>query len=303
VCLFFAFYPEIAPSQTHAPLYTWLYGLLDNSSGNSPTALVIVFFLTLAGQLRMLHIYTQNSSLKESRTYMPLFWFLLFLLVTGIIAPLSPIFFINFIGLLILNINNKEQHKKIKYSFYLSGLLVGIASLIETSAILLFIFVLIMALIKETNKFKELIIAFSGLFTVYLYLFAGYFLTDNLSSFVQFFDPQNWICPYLQVLDYTPAQFMLLGYIILIFIYVCIFFVGALRNRTIQIRERAGHFHLFTLVMLFVSGMNINYLTNVIIISFSMYYAMLNTYRNNWIVRDILLLLSVLIFLFIEIWS
>jgi hypothetical protein len=233
---------------------------------------------------------------------MSIFWFALFLLITNVAYPLSPMFFINFIALLILNINSRKQ-EDIKRSFYISGFLVGIASLIETSATILLLFVLVMALIKEYTKFKELIITFLGMFTVYLYLFAIYFYMDNMRGFVQFFDPQNWICPYLQVLDYSILQFIFLLFIILLISYICIFFAIRLRNKTIQVRKKAGCFHIFTLTMFFVSGMNFYYLVEVMIISFSIYYAIFSRYTKGRIAYDIMLFLFVLILLFIKVWA
>jgi len=140
VCLFFAFHLDMSPSQTHAPLYSLIYNWLYDMSDNS-IAMFLIFLFALLGQVLLLYNYTQNSSLKNSQ--MSIFWFLLFVLLTGIIRPLSPLFFINLIALLIFNIINIHHSQNIKHLIYISGLLVGVASLIETSAIILFIYVCI----------------------------------------------------------------------------------------------------------------------------------------------------------------
>ncbi len=147
-----------------------------------PLLYTIIAFVLLVVEAILLNNILAEYKIAPKTSYMTAFLYILFMSSTPVMLTLHPFLISNgFVILLLtmlLRIKTKEEGYK---EIFICGLLIGISSLFYFKSIGLILIVWIFLLIFHTFSWREWIISIIGLATVYIYLFAYFLLSDQLS--------------------------------------------------------------------------------------------------------------------------
>ncbi|MEG1556506.1 MAG: hypothetical protein RR356_07270, partial [Bacteroidales bacterium] len=221
-----------------------------------------------------------------------LIFYLLFLICGGFLNEITPAFFTNLFILLIINLNSNYLSETIKSRVFLSGVLTGIASLIDPVSLVLLFFVIATLIVNRFNKSKEIVIAIIGLVILYLYFFSYYFFTDQLEIIKK-------LCtdfPYFIFLksNIIPPVWQIVKTIIWLLVVLYALFTLKLQydNKLIVMRKRLIAIHLLLIgiiVMMFLSSYQLPGMTLYLLIPTTLYFSILLQMNQRVLVHDIVI--------------
>ncbi|MDR2868215.1 MAG: DUF6427 family protein [Bacteroidales bacterium] len=275
-CSVLIFHPGIEPPHSNAPFYQLIYQLLSPN----PWMITIVGILLLLLQLVLFYFFALKNELLTSKSIIPLLLFLLLVLFSKVHNPISPVFFINLCILIVFNIHNINQTST-QGKLFFTGVFSAVAALIEPTAIVLLVLRLIIVLMKERKSYKEFFVTLFGFFIVYLYLFAYYFLTDQLPQFISIFNIEQFILSYRQIVNYGIGQAIVLGVFLLFILILILYFDNIKGSKNINIRYRITYINLLTFFCLIVAGGYYGQIYQALIIPLAAFFSMLNLQRNK----------------------
>jgi len=164
--------------------YNFLYRNLFDASLLS----TIIAFVLLLGEAVLLNATLADFKIIPKNSYFTAFFYVLMMSFTPAMLTLHPLLIVNALTILLLLMLFKIKTKEESYKeIFLCGLITGICSLFYFKSAGLIIIVWIFLLVFHSFSWRELLISIMGLVTVFLYLFAYFLLTDQLSAvFTQF---------------------------------------------------------------------------------------------------------------------
>lgn len=285
----------IVTSLTVGPMegQTLLFGTLTSFWTEHPVNAKVVAIALLLLETILLALFYANNRFAETRTYMPVVFFLLLMNLGGFLKMLTPAYITTFfITLIILNTLD-DNDKPVKNRVFASGLLIGICSLIDPSSLGLLLFLLLALITHRFSKSKEIIILFFALLFVYAYVVCFFFFTDNMAGLTASLKTLSFFGVVKSLKTLTLYDYLFLGFATLFAVYLIIQLKLLFDNKLIVLRKRLVniHFLLFAVVgMLLISGLQLQQGLVYIAIPISLYFSMITQQKTRIILHDILII-------------
>lgn len=273
--------PEGAPL-----LYSYLYSLTTQNIIIYSIVLSVTLILTIVG----LQFYFSKNKFSNKITYLPSVFYLFFLHISGAFKLLSPLIFSNLLIINILLISNVYKRGEKNHYLLLSGIIIGLAVLIDPAMLVLFIFVIVSLLVNSVISFKQIMSTLLGTIIVAIYTVSIFYFTDQLPEMVESFKAIELFALFTEPILLTYQKWIKLGIIILLTIYILAKSTLIAQNKVIEFRKKV--FTLTILLVVLFSSISITGLDPVIfsrylIIPFALLFALAAQYRKNWIINEI----------------
>ncbi|NUM30814.1 MAG: hypothetical protein HUU47_00635 [Bacteroidetes bacterium] len=291
---FFEFVPE-PPHVTYTPLFFALKKIIVFNDFIE-IAIAVSFVAIQAGLLTFLLHY--HKVIKE-RTFFPFIIYVLVALVYSEQFYLNPASFLNFFMILIIHkmLNLQESGKNPGLLFLDIGTLIGISFLFAKETIYFIPAVLIGVLIVYTYEITNFLIMLLSTFIVLLISAGVYYLSGNISDFLNFFTFTP-IKIYVIINHWQERFYILLSILFALVLISYLIFQFKSTSVTNKAKRFAGVFLVFWIVsilVVFVQEVNLWYNMALAAIPASVFASNYFQERkgNNWI-KNILFLLLVL---------
>ena len=216
------------------PLYEMIYFLLH---GSPRAACIIGFILTILSAFLLNRLLTRNEVVLKNSSLSALI-FIALMSYFPFLLTLHQLSIATFILLMILERLYQSYSKTESLELtYVSGFLIGIASLFYLPFILFFFFLLISFIIFRNTDWHEWAGSFIGMVTPYIFLSVYYFWFDEWlikareyqHFFMISFDP----APFRE-----PAFLILSGIVLVLLVFGLITGLSRLSEKTIEIRKK-----------------------------------------------------------------
>lgn len=256
--------------------------------------LIIAFGLLL--QMVLVDVYFFRGGFGDSHHLMLVLWFLLIVCCGGFVAQLSPVWMSNIVLAIIISLNFDYDKGNLKNKDFLSGMLTAVASLFYPPMLFVAFFVVSSLIINRFSKYKDIIVYFLGILTIYLYVFCFYFFTDRLSELGEMLMEVRFYNTFAATAVYSWKEIVLLSATFLSLLYC--FFILKIQydNKPVLLRKRLVTIHLITfsmLMMMIFSPFDIHQSVGFLLIPFTLYYAMLSQMKEHPFVNDLMMLIFV----------
>lgn len=256
--------------------------------------LIIAFGLLL--QMVLVDVYFFRGGFGDSHHLMLVLWFLLIVCCGGFVAQLSPVWMSNIVLAIIISLNFDYDKGNLKNKDFLSGMLTAVASLFYPPMLFVAFFVVSSLIINRFSKYKDIIVYFLGILTIYLYVFCFYFFTDRLSELGEMLMEVRFYNTFAATAVYSWKEIILLSATFLSLLYC--FFILKIQydNKPVLLRKRLVTIHLITfsmLMMMIFSPFDIHQSVGFLLIPFTLYYAMLSQMKEHPFVNDLMMLIFV----------
>ena len=256
--------------------------------------LIIAFGFLL--QMVLVDVYFFRGGFGDSHHLMLVLWFLLIVCCGGFVAQLSPVWMSNIVLAIIISLNFDYDKGNLKNKDFLSGMLTAVASLFYPPMLFVAFFVVSSLIINRFSKYKDIIVYFLGILTIYLYVFCFYFFTDRLSELGEMLMEVRFYNTFAATAVYSWKEIVLLSATFLSLLYC--FFILKIQydNKPVLLRKRLVTIHLITfsmLMMMIFSPFDIHQSVGFLLIPFTLYYAMLSQMKEHPFVNDLMMLIFV----------
>jgi hypothetical protein len=159
--------------------YNMIYGYLNGS----PLIYTITAFVLLLAEAVLLNEMLAEHKITPKNSYITAFFYILLMSSTPAMLTLHPFIIVNAFIILLLLMLFKIKTKEEGYNeIFLCGLLAGISSLFYFKSAGLIIIVWVFLLLFHSFSWREWFISILGIVLVFIYLFAYFLLTDQLSA-------------------------------------------------------------------------------------------------------------------------
>ncbi len=240
----------------------------------------------------LIQLFFSRNRFAEISTLMPMSFFLLFLNAGKFTSFFSPAFFTVLLTTLVLLFNAKDSNEKNKKNkIFSSGLLIGLATLIDPNALWIMLFLILALFANNYSKAKEICILFAGLLMVAIYTFAYFFLSNKLPvladtiKHLQFFYIIRNVKS-MSVLDWARVSFLIFSLFYLITVIKLYF-----DNKLIVLRKRfvtTVLLLMIVLIMVVFANYDIHQGMLYLIVSMSLFYSMLSQIKKRRLWNDFL---------------
>lgn len=214
-----------------SPLFQLLYGILPASQSIPGLAILILEALLLNFILVRHEIVPKNNMIAA-------LVFIVFMSQSPIALTLNPVLLACLFAILafdrLLNTYGKADPTKDVFS---TAILLALASLFYFPLIYLQLLLFISFIIFGTFSLRIFLVGIAGSFTVYLYLFLYYFLTDNLEGQLIFYTSWFRRLPEL-ILDFSISQYIVWAMQFILFIAGFLYVISHMHEWNISVRKK-----------------------------------------------------------------
>jgi len=260
-----------------------------------PMFLTIMTIIVLCLTLILWQLLFRKSDIFNTVSYYPSVFYLLFLLSSGICRKsLFSIIFL-FIVLLLLFINSNYTQDNVKGKVFISGILIGVLSFFNLSAILLLFFLIGSLITHRFSLKKDMVLAFFGFILPVIYFLSYYFLTDQFGKVIEAYSHLSFF-GFAKSLT-TLSVFQLVRFILLfvilsyLFIRLRLLYVSKLimsRRYLISIDAMS----IVLLFMLFFSNISFEEWQLYVVLPFTAYFSLIIREKRHWIPHSILIIMT-----------
>jgi hypothetical protein len=209
----------------------------------------IVLLLVVTMTLGVIHEFQRNH-FHDNRTYMPGIFLLLMLNCGKFLYIFSPMLLTAFfIALIMMIYKPGESASKIKDRIFTIGLVIAIATMLDISAFGILLFLTMIIAINNVSPLKDNLILFFGLLCPYIYAFSIAFMTNALPTFLQSWHNLVLFVPVKQFTHMRLFDYIMLGYFVILTIYLMVRGKQFLDNKLIVIRQAFTNTHLLFIAM------------------------------------------------------
>lgn len=254
--------------------------------------LSILVLSNLFLQLLLLHFFFNKNKFTENKTLFPIIWYLIFLNVGFDFNQISPAIFTNTLIITILYLNTSYTPTNLKNSIILSGIFIGINSILDITSFLLILFVIASILINKFSKYKEIIILLIGCLLPYIYLFTTLYFKGITHLYIESYNNLSFFA------FFSESNFTILSSIVMIILLLSFFTISSLNkihfdNRLIIFRKRYISLILLstnTLLMILTTTLPWAYSLLYIFIPLSFNFSILHSIKKRVLFQDVLVL-------------
>lgn len=200
------------------------------------TQFLVLLLLLLQGA--MLFHYVRTCGFLDEENALSILFFCAFSLGMGIFLPFTPAWFTNTATLAVLNLSNRAFSSNSKTTLLLAGIVLGIATLFDPTALLLLGFFILYILINQIDKLRDLLATLCGVLTPYLYLLAYHYFAGSLHAYLHSFSQFHLYFPLFTQTHFSIYTLIALPLTLLLTIYVIFRLKVLYNNRLILIRRR-----------------------------------------------------------------
>ncbi|NQT77168.1 MAG: hypothetical protein HQ565_05605 [Bacteroidetes bacterium] len=203
---------------------------------------VLVFSISglflLIAEAFILNFILIRHEIVPKNTLVPAIVFIVMMSQSPLMLGLNPVLCAGLFIILaidrILNTYGKADPTKDVFS---AAVLLAMASLFHFPVVFIFLVIFLSFIIFGTFSIRVFLVSLSGIFTVYLYLFLAYFMTDSLSG--QYCTYENWFSniPGIDIKAYY-MQYMVWGWAALLFLAASFYLASHLNEWNISFRKR-----------------------------------------------------------------
>jgi len=231
--------PQVMPPPDGpSPLYAILYEILHETPR---IATILGFFLVLTEAYWLTQILTKHELVLKNSSLSALVFLVLMSFYPEMLI-LNPL---NIVVLLLifmldnlLRSYNKPEHLD---HVYAAGFFTAVATMFYLPFLLWFAFVVISFIIFRSGRWREWMSSLIGLFTPFIFLFTGYFWTDQLTEkILEYRDFYRQILVYPN--PFKPDFIVISAFTLMIALYGLVKNRGAGAERTVEIRAKTSIF-------------------------------------------------------------
>ena len=277
-----------------SPVMTLFFPMVSSSS----LLLRILTILILCTTLILCQLFFRKYDFFDTLSYYPSVFFLVIVLLSGIyIKSLFPLIFL-FILVLILLINVDYTLSVVKGRIFISGILIGIISFLNVSAVLLLFFLLLSLISHRFIRLKDVCVAFFGFVFPIIYFLSYYFLTDQFGKIIELFSHLSVFGFAKSFIDISVFQLIKLLWFIIIMLYFLMWLRLQYTSKLIVLRRRLVSIDAMSIIllcMLFLSNSSYTEAPLYLALPFTVYFSLATREQRRWIFHDILILITLLL--------
>lgn len=253
----------------------------------------IVLSLMLLIECVFIQRFFDDSKLSENQTYMPVVFFLLFVNVGHFLSSFTPICSTLLLLSYVLLFDTKDENDRASYNrVFSSGILIGVATLLDPSAVWLLLFLTLVLLTNQFSKAKELIILLFGFLIVAIYLFSIMYLKDMLPVLFKSLKYLYTFVPLKSFAQVPIVKWIAVGAVLLISIYMAFVDKSFYDNKLIVLRKRFRVTHLLMFAMILemlFSGLPLQYALVYLSLPITIYTSVLCLNKHRIVFHDFLI--------------
>ena len=259
---------------------------------------IIAMMLLLLEILLVQRFYSVNK-FAENRSFMPVFFLLLFLNVIKFFNTFTPAFFTMFALSFVMLVNTDfESHGKNR--IFASGIIIGLASLLDVNALWLFPFLIFAMFMGNVYRPKDTFVLLSGILIVAIYLFSYHYLTDTLLALFGSYKELTFfklIHSSASVRDQI-VDWVTIGVVLLATIYFSAVLKLYFDNKLIVLRKRfliTVFLNLVMAVMVVFSSLELQQSFAYMLVPMVLIYSMISLVKKRRFFHDVLIVASIVL--------
>lgn len=195
----------------------------------------------------LLYSFFKKGKFTDNHTFFPVVWLLFFYAFGSFLLPFTPIFITNVAVVLLVTLNSVSQNSKV--AVLMSGVVVGLASLYDISAVLLLVYVFISLIISKLNWIRDIVVSLVGFLLPYIYVAAGFYFHGTFGYLISSMQ-QISIQPYLFASPhFSPISLACLAVFVLFLPYAFLQLKLLADNKLVVIRNRYISLNFLMLVL------------------------------------------------------
>lgn len=254
----------------------------------------ILVFLILISTLIMIQIYFSKNKFTSKESLLPSIFYLTLLLISGFMHQIGPIFFTNFFIIIILTITETYFKTNSKSQLFFSGFIIGISTLIDPAASLLFLFIIVSMIINTVINPKDLLIVLFGIITVVIYLISIYYFADHIDLLRSNFEQIKMFSLFSTPISLKPIEYVMIPLSIFIFIYILFRINRIYETKVIVMRKKIITFN--TLIFCLLGTFLLSYCSThdfmgYLFVPVCMLLSIFSQFKNRFFINDILIIL------------
>ncbi|MCL2435922.1 MAG: DUF6427 family protein [Lentimicrobiaceae bacterium] len=242
-------------------------------------------------QILLLQHYFRKNEFTAKTSLLPACFYISILLLTKSLTAISPFFFTFLFFLVIISISYTAPSEKLKNNAFWVGALIALGTCFDISSIVLLILAIVTLFINHFSRIKEIGTLLFGFSLLYLYLFAYYFFTDNLSEWILTFT-QLQILGFMNDHNFAHAG-TLIPLIVLgiLYLFLILKFKIASESKVVVQRKRIITFNTWSLLLiicLFISNSPYPNVLGYLFVPVAVYLSMLAPEKSPYFINEII---------------
>ncbi len=273
-----------------------LYRSLVSFWSARPVYGIISAILMLLVETWLIWRFYYTSKFSENRNLMPTLFFLLLLNIGGFACNLGPAHITTLFLTIIIFFNSKVQTEKgvVNNRIFTSGILTGVASLIDPAAIGILLF-MTMSLIAHHyySKGKKITIFFVGLLFVYIYLFSIYFFLGRVPELPESFRNLRFFDLFHNFKELRLQDYIFAGYLVSSMLFIGIRLKLYYDNKAIMLRRHLVSLNILMFVtasMILLSGLDFRNCLIYMTAPIALFFGILTTQKSRFAFHDLLII-------------
>lgn len=247
--------------------------------------------------LLLIQIYFTRNNFVHKTSVLPSIFYLIFVIISGIIKQPGAVLISNLFIIIILMINDTYYKTNSKSKLFFIGMIYGISILIELTTLPLIAFIIVSLFMNTVIKPKDLVIIFFGILTIGIYLFALFYFTDQLDFLISNFQQIKMYTIFTSPIQLKPIQWAILPILFFIFLYIILKINKVYENKVIVMRKKMITFNVLILCLigtiLFTNGTPGQFIS-YFIIPFSILFSIFSQFKSKYFIHDFLILLFII---------
>lgn len=258
-----------------------------------PIHLKVSAVLMLLLESLLIGRYYAANKFADSRTFMPVVFFLLFANLGGFLSTVTPAYFTMIILTMVLMVNAQDESERtVQNRVFISGILVGLDSLVDPVSISAVLFLTLVLVTHRYSKSKEIAILLFGVLFVFAYLFGTAFLFGKVPMLIASFRQLSFFRLFRDIGALSVRDYVLILYSAVLLSYLVVRLKLFYDNRLIVLRKRLVTIHILMFVlavMLLMSGLALPEALVYVALPFSLYFSMITLQKSRIIFHEILI--------------
>ncbi len=273
-----------------------LYRLLGTFWSIKPVYGMVSAILMLLLETWLIWHFYSTSKFSENRNLMPALFFLLLINIGGFACNLGPAHVTVLVLSIIITFNSKAQTGKeiVNNRIFTSGILTGIASLIDPAAIGILLFMTMSLMAHHYySKGKKITIFFVGLLFVYIYLFSIFFFLGRIPELLESFRQLRLFDLFHNFKELRLQDYIFAGYLVACVLYIGIRLKLFYDNKAIMLRRHLVSLNILmfvTAAMILLSGLSFRNCLIYMTVPLSFFFGILTTQKSRFVFHDLLII-------------
>ena len=284
---------NIVPSTGFPILYQGIFDFMSHSVIGYRIFVLVILITTLI----LIQVYFSKNKFTQKQSLLPSLFYLILLLISGLIHQIGPIFFTNFFIIIILILTESYFKTNSKSQLFFSGFIIGISLLIDPASSLLFLFIIVSMIINTVISYKDILIVLYGIITVVIYLISFYYFTDHIEWLWSNFRQIKMFSLFNAPIILKPIEYVMIPISVVIFIYIVMKINSVFETKVIVMRKKIITFN--TLIFCLLGTFLLSYCSThdfigYLFVPVCMLLSIFSQFKNRFFIYDILIILFII---------